>query len=313
MRHHSINASALLLLVIGCTVGCGMTAPMHVWKKPKLATGGSVRVALAPVGGTSEVAEKLEQAMVVARPQAMQQLAVFYPDQLEQVSGIQLAAFDGQPSEMGSFGAAKRVGAEYLMTAEVVRHHFVTNDQMKPPRLLDFMRRKPLTDSLTVRWTVYDTRTGQRLGDNTIYMDRERAEQDYPDLAYQSSGELKVIAASARRSWELLVPTTYVTQAELDLPWVMPGSSRVRKGNAYARQGRWDLAEREWQEAADVHPWNRAAWHNLSLAAVANEDFDLAKQRLQHANTKLWPGEETAKTSAWIGQMQSEYQASFLR
>ncbi len=117
MRHHSINASALLLLVIGCTVGCGMTAPMHVWKKPKLATGGSVRVALAPVGGTSEVAEKLEQAMVVARPQAMQQLAVFYPDQLEQVSGIQLAAFDGQPSEMGSFGAAKRVGAEYLMTA----------------------------------------------------------------------------------------------------------------------------------------------------------------------------------------------------
>ena len=53
-----------------------MTAPMHVWKKPKLATGGSVRVALAPVGGTSEVAEKLEQAMVVARPQAMQQLAV---------------------------------------------------------------------------------------------------------------------------------------------------------------------------------------------------------------------------------------------
>ena len=144
-------------------------------------------------------------------------------------------------------------------------------------------------------------------------MDRERAEQEYPDLAYQSSGELKVIAASARRSWELLVPTTHVTQADLDLPWFMPGSSRVRKGNAYARQGRWDLAEREWQEAADVHPWNRAAWRNLSLAAVANEDFELAKQRLQHANTKLWPGEETAKTAAWIGEMQSEYQASFFR
>ena len=88
MRHSTFNVSALLLRVVVCSVGCGMTAPMHVWKKPKLATGGSVRVALAPVGGSSEVAEKLEQAMVVARPQAMQQLAVFYPDQLEQVSGL---------------------------------------------------------------------------------------------------------------------------------------------------------------------------------------------------------------------------------
>lgn len=299
------------LQLLWCFVGCHMTAPMHVWKKPQLATGGSVRVAIAPVGGASEVAEKLEQAMVVARPQAMQNLAVYYPDQLEKAGGIQLVAYDGQPSEMGAFGAAKRVGAQYLLAAEVVSHDLEVPEQVNQGRFFNFVRRKPQPETLTVRWTVYDAQSGKRLGDKTICMDRLRAEREYPDLAYQSSGELKVIAASARRSWELLVPTTHVTEVVLDLPWMMPGSARVRRGNAYARQGRWDLAEREWQEAADVHPWNRAAWHNLSLAAVANEDFELAKGRLQHAQSSLLPGDETARTAAWISGLESEYRDSF--
>jgi hypothetical protein len=297
--------------VLGCFLGCHMTAPIHVWKKPQLATGGSVRVAIAPVGGANAVAEKLEQAMVVARPQAMQNLAVYYPAELERAGGIQLVAYDGQPSEMGAFGAAKRVGAQYLLAAEVVSHHLEVPEPASQGRAFDFIRRKSQPETLTVRWTVYDAQSGKRLGDKTICMDRLRAEREYPDLAYQSSGELKVIAASARRSWELLVPTTHVTDVVLDLPWFMPGSTRVRRGNAYARQGRWDLAEREWQEAADVHPWNRAAWHNLSLAAVANEDFELAKGRLQHAKTSLVPGDETARTAALISSLESEYRDSF--
>jgi tetratricopeptide (TPR) repeat protein len=85
----------------------------------------------------------------------------------------------------------------------------------------------------------------------------------------------------------------------LDLPWVWAGSSQVRKGNGYARQGRWDLAEREWQDAAENYPSNTAAWHNLSLAAVAREDFELAKARIKHANSFL-PGDPTYKTQLWI-------------
>ncbi|MFM8400371.1 MAG: tetratricopeptide repeat protein, partial [Pirellula sp.] len=88
-------------------------------------------------------------------------------------------------------------------------------------------------------------------------------------------------------------------------------SSRVRKGNAYARLGQWEQAEREWQEAADVHPWNRAAWHNLSMAAVAKEDFQLARDRLTHAETRWIPGDQTAKSAAWIDSIERQHEACF--
>jgi tetratricopeptide (TPR) repeat protein len=292
------------------STGCHMTAPMHVWKKPQLARGGSVRVAVAQVGGDIEVAERLQQALVVAQPKSNQRLAVVHPDQLERLGGIQLASYDGQPSEMAALGAARRVGAQYVLAGHIVQHDLVPPEPVKR-RWYQLFPKPPKTESMTVRWVVYDVSTFGKVGENQVTIDRKQAEREYPDLAFQASGDIKVIAASARRSWESVLPTTHTTDAMLDLPWLMPGSSRVRKGNAYARLGRWEEAEREWQEAAAQHPWNRAAWTNLSLAAVAREDFALARDRLEHAQTQLWPGDETEEAKVWIEQQQRAYHEAF--
>ena len=297
-------------LAIVC--GCRMNAPMHVWKTPQLPNGSAVSVAVAPVGGPKEITEKINDSLVATKPQTMPHLAVLYPEQLKKISGIQLVSYDGQPSEMASFGAAKRAGAQYVLAGEIVQHDLGPRQPDKKPKLLSFLKRKQPAESMSVRWTVFDAQTGSRLGENTIRMDAKKAIQDYPDLAYQGSPESKVIAASARRSWEMVVPTTTATQATLDLPWLMPGSARVRKGNAYARLGQWEQAEREWQEAADVHPWNRAAWHNLSMAAVAKEDFQLARDRLRHAEPRWIPGTQTAESAAWIDAIEREHDACFV-
>lgn len=299
------------LMFFALLTGCHMNAPMHVWKTPRLSAGSAVSVAVAPVGGPDEVAEKLDKSLIATRPQTMPHLAVLYPDQLEKMSGIQLVSYDGQPSEMAAYGAAKRAGAQVILSGEVLHHDLGPRKVPDKRRLFSFLQRKQPDESMSVRWTVLDARTGSRIGQHTIDMDHKRAQLDYPDLAYQGSGESKVIAASARRSWEMVVPTTTATQATLDLPWMMPGSARVRKGNAYARLGQWEQAEREWQEVADLHPWNRAAWHNLSLAAVAKEDFQLARNRLEHTQLSWLPGDETAETSAWIHTVQRDYQACF--
>ncbi|MFO0011889.1 MAG: tetratricopeptide repeat protein [Planctomycetota bacterium] len=301
-----------LLLGLCLTTGCQMTAPIHVWKPPTVVQPGSICVAVSPIGGEPQVAQQLQAAMDLSRPQTMPNLAVISPNQLEQIGGIQLVAYDGQPSEMASLSAARRAGANYLLAGEVVSQQLSLPEENSKPRApISFMNKPEATESLSVRWCVYEVESGRRLGEQTVTLTRQEVDKQFPDLAYQNDGSAKVVAASARRSWELVVPTTYAKDVMIDLPWFAPGSSAVRKGNAYARLGQWEMAERTWQDAADAHNWNTAAWNNLAIAAVAREDFSLARDRLRHANWKYWPGDNTPKTLAWIEAQQRQYHAAF--
>lgn len=300
---------AILLCCAGSVLitGCKMTAPMHMLRSPKIAKAGPVRIAVAPVAGQAEVAERLQQAIETAQPQQNRMLAVMHPRQLEQVGGIRLVSYDGQPSDMASLGAARRAGVDYVLQGSIVEEKLTVEPPNPKKRFAFFKRKKDPVESMTVRWTVMDVATGSRVADETITMDREQADKLYPDLAYHApAGDAKVLVASARQSWSLVAPTTKAEDVMLDLPWFMPGSSQVRKGNGFARQGRWELAEQEWQNAADSHPWNEAAWKNLSIAAVSREDFTLARDRLKHANTS-WPGDPTFSTLMWIESKQKEY------
>jgi hypothetical protein len=294
------------------SVGCQMTAPVHVWKRPTVASGGNVRVAVAPIGGDAEVAERLQEALALSRPQSMPQLSVIQPSELEQFGSIQLVSYDGQPSEMAAVGAARQAGANYLLAGHVLSHQLAAPDPGSQSKTWwSFLQKPPPPESMTVRWVVYDVPSGQRLGEHTLTIDRTDAEKHFPDLAFQAAGDAKVIAASARRSWEMVVPTTRSEEVMIDLPWFAPGSSAVRKGNAYARLGRWEMAEREWQDAADQHNWNTAAWRNLAIAAAAHEDFDLARSRLKHVDSQWLPGDESRATLHWIEEKQRDYHASF--
>jgi tetratricopeptide (TPR) repeat protein len=193
----------------------------------------------------------------------------------------------------------------------------IQNDQLNfpPPdpnekKRFRIFKPKERLESLAVHWVVTDVPSGLKIKEQTIAIDREQAEKKFPDLKMHTpGGDGRVLMASARQSWALVAPTNEPVDALLDLPWFAPGSSQIRKGNGYAKQGRWDLAEVEWQEAASLHPHNTAAWTNLSLAAVAKEDFPLARDRLKHANSLL-PGDSTFSTLIWIEQRQRDYHQS---
>jgi hypothetical protein len=333
MEHlHKTNSSLGAALMLCVVTGCQMTAPIHVWRTSSIArqnaagtnpavavpagvsskNTGTIRVAVSPIGGEPDVAERLERAMELSRPQSLPQLAVITPSELESVSDIQLVAYDGQPSAMASLGAARRAGADYLLAGDVVSHRLdLPQPRPKRPSLFSFLRKPGPSETLTVRWCVYEVDSGTRVGEHTVTMARREVDKQFPDLAFQSDGSAKVVAASARRSWELVAPTTRATDVLIDLPWFAPGSSAVRKGNAYARVGQWEMAERTWQDAADAHNWNTAAWKNLSIAAVAREDFTLARDRLKHADWKYWPGDGSRDTLVWIEQQQRQYHEAF--
>lgn len=281
---------------------------MHVWKASQAPKSGAVRIAVAPVGGSTDATERLQNAMQRAQPNPNPLVAALHPQELAQVGGIQLVSYDNQPNDMATLAAARHAGMDYILQGNVLDAYL----DIPPPdpieqRKFRIFKPKEKVEFLTVHWSVIDVASGLRIKEQTISMDRKEAEKRYPDLAYHTAGgDGRVLMASARESWAMVAPTTETEQALLDLPWFSRGSSQVRKGNGYARQGRWDLAEREWQEAADQHPWNTAAWTNLSLAATAHEDFSLAKDRLKHANT-FWPGDSTYPTLNWIEQRQRHY------
>ncbi len=307
-KYWRIGSMYLLAMLLLNVAGCHMSAPMRTWKASKVSKAGFVRIAVAPIGGNPNAAERLQNAMKLAQPQPNPLVAALHPADLERVGGIQLVSYDNQPNDMATLSAARRAGMDYLLQGHILTDDLDTPppDPKKKPRFRIF-KPKEKVESLSVHWVVTDVNSGQRVKEQSLAMDRLQAEKQFPDLNMPSEGGGgRVLMASARQSWGLVAPSNEPVDAILDLPWFMQGSTQIRKGNGYARQGRWDLAEIEWQEAASLHPWNTAAWTNLSLAAVAKEDFPLARDRLKHANTFL-PGDSTFQTLTWIELRQREH------
>ena len=108
--------------------GCHMTAPMHTWKASEVSKSGPVRIAVAPIGGKTEAAERLQKVMRLAQPQPNPLVAALYPNELEQVGGIQLVSYDNQPNEMATLSAARRAGMDYILQG-----HIIHDDLEIPP------------------------------------------------------------------------------------------------------------------------------------------------------------------------------------
>ncbi len=322
------QSSSLLILICAVVLmlsGCRMTAPMHTWKASKVSKVGPVKVAVGPVGIASranrtydpfnkdlqEAAKRLNQAMQSTEPNPGSQLIAIHTPALEQASRIQLVSYDAQPNDSATIGAARAVGADYVLQGNVIDARLVIEEEPKRKTLKTMIFGEPkIPEYLVSHWTILDVGTGERIAEETVQFDIDSAQGRYFDLGYHIPGnDGRVLMASSRAAWELVASAPIRVESTLDLPWFWIGSSQVRKGNGYARQGRWDLAEREWQAVADRHPTNKAAWHNLALAAVANEDFELAWNRIRHGNN-YWPGDSTFKTQLWIEKRHREYNAS---
>lgn len=306
--------------------GCKMSAPVYAWKSAAVPRPGPVKVAVGPVGIASraqrtndllnadlqEAASKLQYALQSTEPDQAASLIAIHPPELERVSLIQLVSYDAQPNDTATIGAARQVGADFILQGNIVNAKLKQDESPKRRTIKTMLfGEKKIPEYVVTHWTITDVATGQRVAERTLHFDLPSAEKRYHDLGYHIPGnDGRVLMASSRAAWELVASTPVRTEAMLDLPWFWIGSSQVRKGNGFARQGRWDLAEREWQEVADRHPTNKAAWTNLSIAAVAKEDFELAKNRVKHADT-YWPGDSTFRTKLWLEKQRREYHQAF--
>lgn len=317
-----LRIALLLSGLVVFLVGCQMTAPINTWKAGSIPRSGLVRVAIAPVGVASramptsyavsmedlqKAAKTLESSIVATTPRPNPLLLTITPDQLATASQIQLVSYDNQPNETATVGAARNTNSDLMLQANVVFAHLTPIEDKRRSFLAKLLNRKREEMHLTVHWTVVDVESGQRLLEQTI----DTSETDVKRIAKSAGNQLQmenssIVSLAAYRGWQLVSPQLQPDDVLLDLPWFWMGSSQVRKGNGYARQGRWDLAEKEWQAAADQHPTNAAAWHNLAISAVAKEDFDLARSRLKHADN-IARGRTTDKTERWLETQQRNY------
>ena len=266
---------------------------MHVVHPSRLNVPPASRIAFAPIVAKGQLSADYENALLAQRPQAHVGLEVVTASVLASAAPIRLVSTSPLTSDLTAIHAAREARADLLLIGEVVRDELESSPQLiddLPPELNGLRSKRPLIvapesvqrpQRVAVAWRVFDVPSGRVIGSHTSSIDRFEAERRYPDLqlAFPDPRE-RVIAASARQTWQAVTPYIEKENAVLALPWLQPGASQVRRGNGYARIGRWDLAEVEWTSAATRYPLSNAAKHNLALAQAAREDFEGAKHTL---------------------------------
>ncbi len=283
-----------LVLPVVLLCACSRTAPMHVWQPAVVGVTPHSTIALGPIAGQRELAEKIEFGLLSQRPQARADLAIFMPDQLAERSAVRLASTAELASDISALAAARSVGADVLLQGEIVASDVdMEFDEPQPqPDKINynelFFKKKSNGDTqpetLLLSWRVIDVVSGQTLGTHVFNTNTRIASEEYPDLevAHADATDL-LVAASARETWKAIAPSVEKTRVKLAVPWLQPGAMRTRWGVWAARKGNWKRAEEHWEKATHWFWFNNAAHHNLALAKVASEDFPAANEHIEKA------------------------------
>jgi hypothetical protein len=293
---------ALIFVALG---GCKMTATMYTWQPAQSHSGTVSTIAIAPIAGNPETAARFEQALANNRPAVAHGVHVVSSQHLQTTTEIQLVSYDGSTSDVVALDAARRAGSDLLLQGRIEREVFEI-----PPTTNKRRKKREPSEEFAVHWRLIDVPSGQTLDQRMLMVNRLDIEKTYPDLQSSGSGSDRVIVGMARHSWDMVAPYLKKQQTMLALPWLTPGASTIRSGNGHARKGRWDLAERAWQDAVDRHPRSKAAWHNLALSAAAREDWDLAERRLKHAESWI-PLAPVESTRIWLEQQRRAYHSAY--
>ncbi len=299
-----------LILALSGLIGCRMPATMHLWQPPTIQSGAKLRVALAPIDGRPELSRQVASAMLSTNHPGAASVTLIGPEELDSFNQVQLASHTGQTSDLAAMDAARAAQADVLLMGQIVQEDLERRQAGANDNSFAFlMAPESVTrpHRLMIAWKMVSVSDGQVLGRHTVNVDRISAQKQYPDLALiEPDPASQVVVAAARQSVALYAPRLEKEEVPIALPWIWPGSSMVRQGNIYANRGQWQEAERHWQNAAAKHHTNTAAWHNLGLAAVAKEDFELARRRLERANRWYSPT-NSDRSLVWLQQHESNY------
>ena len=266
---------------------------MQVLHPSRIDVPATSRIAIAPIAARESLATELERAIRAQSPHLREELQLLTAHDLMEASPVRLASTAPLTGDMTALLAARHTQAELLLMGEVVQDELGesttegdrTQDEYARYKSTQMSAIGPPTlqrpERIAVAWRVFDVASGQQLGSQTLAINRFDTDREYPDLqfAFPDPRE-RVIAASARQTWQSVTPYLARENVDIALPWLQPGAAQIRRGNAYARIGRWDMAEAEWTIAATRYPWSNSAKLNLAIAQVAREDFEAGKATL---------------------------------
>ncbi|GAA5510480.1 hypothetical protein Rcae01_05988 [Novipirellula caenicola] len=289
----------LLCAGIALGVGCRTRASIAIWTPPALQSTVGKRVAVAQVVGPEKIAKKIQTQFIASAPRDDgRELELVDSETLQAKSAIRLvAATDDESSDVALASVARREGYDYLLRGEVL-----------PERTHGSRPADP--DKLTISWRLTAMDDHLPSGGKPVVVERDAAVKRYPDLALITDPEDQMVAAAVRESYRLLAPSLDYETVSLAAPILTLGKSDVLRGNAAARQGDWQEATKYWTKAAEEHPLQVAATHNLALAAAASQDFSRAKQLARKA-VRQCPLPMYQRTSVWIERAQRQYHEAF--
>ncbi len=300
-RGISLPVTLTAWLCIACLgAGCRLSVPMHVWEPPQLQSTVGKRVIVSTVAGPEHLALRIREKLLAMAPSdSGRQIQLVDCQALQESSPIQLvSATDQEPSDIVLASVARREGADFLLRGEVMENQRAGDDET------------PEDDSLTISWRLTSLADDCRGGGFPITVDIETAIELYPDLALSNGHEEVLTTAAVRESYRLLAPSLRRDHIPIEIPYLLPGSGQVRRGNAAASAGQWGEAESIWSQVLRRYPAHVPAIHNLALAAAAGQDFSRAKKLARRA-IRLHPSRLHQKTLVWIESRQREYHEAF--
>lgn len=310
-RRHDSNASAatrwgcrlrrsargFLALLLISLAGCKTTAPIHVWRPPKLAAEPAT-VAFMGVTGPAKWSDPIELAILEKPPKDWTLIAA---ERLDTKLPIRLVSgFDDQPNDMAISAAARDQGLAYLLHGQVLQ---ATGHEDR-------------TDQLTLSWRLTGLQPGTESFGMPVFVDERLIADRYPHLLLSVPDPAERIRrAAVMETSRMLQSSVHRQTVTLASPRMLPASRRVRRGNMLATSGNWPMAEQVWMSVLEDHPRNPAALINASIAAAARQDFKTAKERVTQAvrRSVLSPANKTLaqQTLVWIELRQRDYHEAF--
>jgi tetratricopeptide (TPR) repeat protein len=269
----------LLFTLLLATAGCAPRARLMVLRPAEVNITGISRLAVIDFTGQGQTGAAA-RAAVVSRLAEKQHYALV--DQAE-LSRVVPAAFTGEPTDEAALvQGARQAGADAILTGQVVSYDAGSIPPADEASGLagilgpSTLTARPPTVALAVK--LIDVRTG--LVRDARQITRAFRGRDLPDREVVLGN---LLSGCADEVASLITPHYEPLDVELARQFWGNGLSALRRGNALARDGKWDEAAAAWQEALANNPQNHAALHNLALADFARGNNAAATSLLDRA------------------------------
>lgn len=261
--------------------------------------------------GPKEITEPIHEQLLAATPKDAGRRT-----ELISAEDVKQATKETSPNKIAlvSYNENDESDLALMAAGRAQNMDFVLRGQVVPDR-----RPRPIREAgnrLTVSWSLVPLdRDGkqslhQSQPGKPVIVDLESAIKKYPDLGLSQDKESALRSALVRETLPLFTPSVQRDRVQLEIPYLMPGSKDIRKGNALAMGGRWSEAEAIWKKAQLNHKFSSVAVHNLAIAAVARQDFSAARELAGKA-VRMKPTKLHQQTLVWVEKTQRLYHDAF--